>query len=134
MSGDKNCSKHKEVFEIGKISVKNQVPWRAAKVTYAELARTGQERPKTVENSNWLENLLPERAHPEINATTQIQKVLTPLICTMKIVSKPNINENFKIEEIKRAAEKLFPGIISFEETGSEIEEVLLTTWNESRD
>ena len=53
----------------------------------------------------------------------------------MKIVSKPNLNENLKIdEEIKTAAKKLFPGIMSFDETGSEIEENFFeTTGKESR-
>ena len=70
-------------------------------MTYAEIARTGQERPTTVENSNPSENLIPERVHPKINEITQIQKVLNLLIRTIKIVSKPYVNENLKIEEIK---------------------------------
>jgi len=74
---------------------------REAKMTYAEIARTGQERPTTVENSNPSENLIPERVHPKINEITQIQKVLNLLIRTIKIVSKPYVNENLKIEEIK---------------------------------
>ena len=50
-------------------------------MTYAEIARTGPERPTTVENSNPSENLLPERVQPKINATTQI-KVLKRSITT----------------------------------------------------
>ena len=50
----------------------------------------------------------------------------------MKIVSTPNLNRTFKIEEIKRAAEKLFPRTISFHEARPEIEDFLQTTGNES--
>ena len=37
---------------MNKIAFKNQVPWEEAKMTYAEIVRTGKERPITVENSN----------------------------------------------------------------------------------
>ena len=100
ISGDKNCQKYEEVLEIRKIVSKNQVPWREAKMTYAEIARTGEDRPTTNENSNASENSVPERTCLDINSTMQIQKVLKLLIRTIKILSKPNVNENLKIEEI----------------------------------
>ena len=87
---------YKGFLEISKIESKNQVPWREAKMTYAEIAITEQERPTTVEN-------------PEINVTTQIQKELNLLIRTMKIVLKLNVNEKLKMEEIKKSCKKTVP-------------------------
>ena len=132
ISGDKNCQKYKEIMEISKIVSKNKIPWKEAKMTYAEKTKTGLERQMPIDSTNQTNNSLSERAHVETIEPAQIQKVLKLLIETIKIVSKPKVNGNEMIQEIKRAAETIFPGIINSDEPEME-ERFLAVTEHESR-